>query len=233
MKKTKILTVFFIILTIFIACRKDDVSPEKIENTTLETVTNRVNIEQAKAIFYHREVEEEVLDKNSSFLFTKDTECFGIQPIWELAREVETSNDKGLTIVPIKMPEDLVAHGRGAQLIFYPDESCTTPVELVFYEGYQYDETRPFEIENTHFKGFVSVFNLCNCTSLVFPVNEGEILAPEAREFSSEECHSGNAVEERNFWPGWLAGIFNSGGPDCPTFGPSFWDRLGNFFSGI
>lgn len=233
MKKVKILTVFFIIITLFGACRKADVSPEKIESTSLETVTNRVSIEQAKAIFYHREVEDEVLDKNSSFLFTKDTDCFGIQPIWELAREVETLNDKGLTIVPIKMPKDLVAHGRGAQLIFYPDESCTTPVELMFYEGYQYDETRPFEIENSSFKGFVSVFNLCDCSSLVFPVDEGEVLSPVAREFVSTDCQSDKSVEERDFWPGWLTDIFSSGGLDCYDFGSSFWGSLGNFFSGI
>ena len=230
------LFIFFSLLLIS-GCKKEPTIIEGKLTTNVEANTeisedNKVTIEEAKRIFYNQDVDESLIQKYNAFTGGDNSTCMGVQPIWNLAREPQTLSEKGLTIVPIKMPKDVAAHGRGAQLVFYPDSSCDSPIELVFYEGFEYDETRPFHIENSSFKGFVSVVNFCDCSFFVFPIEDGELLAPIEPSFEFDSCAEDNA-EERDMWPEWLAGLFNGGGPNCPKWGPGFWKSLGNFFGTV
>lgn len=156
--------------------------------------------------------------------------------MWDLARTPQTISEKGLTIVPVKVPKEVNQHGRGAQLVFYPDAGCETPVELVIYQAYEYDETRPFHIENSTFSGFVSVFSYCDCSINAFPVTEGRILEPVETSFEFPECTS-DVADERNMW--WQGGFGDDdtggtgiGKPRCP-WDKDLWDHIVNFFENI
>lgn len=175
-----------------------------------------MSIERAKSIFTQNE--------DSDFTFQQirgEESCLTFDPIWMLAEEIKTHDGVGLVTVPLHTPERIVAPGRGMQLVFYTNETCDFPVQLVLYEAKSYDASRPYPINNNSFTGFISVYDYCDCSSYIYPAAEGKLLAAEdwnLRNF--EQCKGANDISRTD--------------PKCPGFGgDSFWDDVMGFFSSI
>ncbi len=204
------------VLVVFslLGCEKDKDVFTSITDVHLPATS--MSIERAKSIFTQHE------DNDFTFQQSRgEGSCLTFDPIWMLAEEIKTHDGVRLVTVPLHTPERIVAPGRGMQLVFYTNEACDFPVQLVLYEAKSYDASRPYPINNSSFTGFISVYDYCDCSSYVYPVAEGKLLAAEEWDLRNfEQCEGANDISRTD--------------PKCPGFGGnSFWDDVMDFFSGI
>jgi len=105
---------------IFFSCQKETVNPPN----RLQAVSSgkSVTLDIAKSVFN----ENQGLDiDGQNFSGFGDTEnCLSLDPLWVMAEEIKTTGNVGIVTVPLSMPAGMAIHGRGAQLVFYPDSRC-------------------------------------------------------------------------------------------------------------
>ncbi len=218
MNRFTLLTI--LITTLLLGCQKEypiDESDSKVVHSG-----SHMNIEIAKSIFYQNHLSKS-FDQSSFFAgyLDDDGDCFNFEPLWILANEMQTIENTEIVTVPLAMPNEYILDGRGAQLVFYGNSECTVPAELILYDSKDYDSTRPAPVNNCSFTGAIATYDFCSCTSKVFPIEQGAILAELDGEFDSfEQCSQSDSSSYRN-------------DPPCYDFGSNFWENVGSFFSGI
>ena len=117
----------------------------------------------------------EELSTNEMFARGESGKCYTPEPIWMLAQEIKTKDDIELVTVPLQIPASEVKDGFGAQILFYPNNECEFPVQIVFYEAKDYNNTCPFLINNCSFSGVSMVFDFCTCSATAYNTIDGEL----------------------------------------------------------
>ncbi|MFZ2897910.1 MAG: hypothetical protein WA004_04770 [Saprospiraceae bacterium] len=217
----------FVVLLLITGCKKDDTILKSERQNFADSQT--MTIEAAKSLFY--QYYDFPAKYNVQGLEEGET-CLVLEPIWYLAQEIQTNDSIELVTVPLHMPDSVVRHGRGGQLVFFPNGSCEFPVQLVVYDTKDYNDSRPFPINNCSFTGVISVFDFCNCSAFSYPVEDGELLGATEWQYNFDVCPSGEATIRTvpdcyNFNSGWWQDLFRPGG-----FFWNLWNGVLDVFSG-
>lgn len=236
MQNLKILTVIFV-LVIF-GCQKDS-NLETEKNPPSDTIVQSGLLSLADAQSYYEHHFSSSAQNGQIFSsLIGDDECVIVIPLWFLASEVLTFEGNSLVIVPLDIKEEEVLDGRGMQMVFYTNEFDEIETEVVLYEAEDYDETRPYPIDNSHFSGFLNAINVNTKTSRLFPVQDGEILGMVEVEPLQEDGFGGG-IDDRNEEGllSWLCKWFGIGCGGCPPAsgnGPGWgWSNLWSTFTGF
>jgi hypothetical protein len=223
MKKHVFLFLLFSFGFVF-SCKKDSVEPPLLkENSSPISSTQggkKVNIEEAKEIYKRAFGNRSTLQSRSQFENFTGNEFGEFEPIWFLAKEIPVLGEGSIVIVPAKIPEGASLNdGQGVQWVFFANDSCSTPMELVVYEAQD-----PTKLDNCSFSGAIANINFCTCLSLKYYIENGQII------FSEEITESdlpplGGSITDRDD---------EEDDPENEGCGETdwhrFWRRFGQFF---
>lgn len=220
MKLFKTFLTILLIAFLIAGCQKELEITTSTETTQNSEVSNGIiTIEMAKAFY-----EADGTDYSTFLLDEEGAQCLEFKPIWLFAKELMINESIGIVTVPVEMPmpAEEKSYGRGAQLVFFPDSTCSTPFELVLYDSKDFNTNTSLIPNNCNFTGGIITYNYCDCSSNAFPIITGDIFPPLPADFTFfDECASSETVENRDMPK-----------VKCP-WDESFWKRLGGWLSGL
>ncbi len=221
--------ILFLLVLLVISCQNEDNYLEQDLNQS--NINTPMSIDWAKNIFYSNQ--GQINETYNSFILPSSEDyCLSFEPIWSLSDELNTADNLTILTVPVRILDNEIIDGTGAQLVFFPNQGCTTPVELVLYQSPLTTSQRLDTLANCTFTGAIASVNFCDCTTRGFNINNGVIEDEISFPINDlyDVCLDSTSLSYRNEVIFWFLNM-----PDgCwDASKGKTWRRIGKFFSSL